>query len=339
MMNKLLLTVCVALALTACDRVAAPSPPPQSSEASTAPTASPTTAPEPSSTPPQVTSTPTTEPTSSSVPQVTPSASTPTTPTGTTLEPVPTAPGSRCAKPIVCSTADSSVQLKITKPGIYDGQGYKVPSILIQSSDVTVQNFKVDGGTQAGIWSDGARNIIRKNTISNIGYGRDDVDGIRFFGDDTQIVGNIVKSLIRGNIRGAHPDCIQTYAKSKPGSSRVKIIGNWCLSPTPDERRAGMPDFHQCLMAEGPGSTDYGSSGGARLGKSEDWVFSDNTCQGTSNQSVAFRDVKRVDVFRNLFQGTNNKAIQSTDGSVVNAPTRGADVNTLGPRVKTLIGD
>lgn len=304
-MRVALLTAAL-LALAGCGPVAPPPPVPPSSTATVTSTPAPTT---------------TTEaPTSTQVP--------PTTTTTTTVAPAPSttatttvAPPVGCAKPVVCTTADSTAQLKISAPGVYDGQGHRVASIMIRSAGVTVRNFVVTGGTQAGIWSEGAGNVIADNDISNIAYGDDDVDAMRFFGDGTQILRNRVHNLIRGAVKDAHPDCMQTYATpSRGASANVLIEGNDCRGF----------DFHQCLMAEGPGSTDGGGGG---KGRSENWTIRGNTCEGTSNQSMAFRGVQNVQVIGNKFLGRNNKAIQSTDGSTV-TPRE----NVLGPNVKTLIG-
>lgn len=227
-----------------------------------------------------------------------------------------------CAAPVVCTTEDSTAQLRITSPGVYDGRGHRVPSILITTGGVTVRDFVVSGGTQTGIWSQGAGNTIADNDISNIGYGHDDIDAIRWFGDGTRILRNRIHDLVRGAIRDAHPDCAQTYANSLPGSSHVLIEGNQCL---------GL-DYHQCFMAEGPRSTDGGGGGG---GVSRDWRIEDNLCEGTSNQAIALRDIHDVAIVDNTFAGRNTKAIQRTDGTS-GLTTVG---NVLGPHVGRLIGD
>ncbi|HTK65442.1 MAG TPA: right-handed parallel beta-helix repeat-containing protein [Pseudonocardia sp.] len=247
---------------------------------------------------------------------------------GTPTAPAPAVPAPAapvpdpCAAPVVCTTEDSAAQLRITRPGVYDGRGHRVPSILITAAGVTVRNFVVSGGTQTGIWSQGAGNTIADNDISNIGYGHDDIDAIRWFGDGTRILRNTIHDLVRGAIRDAHPDCAQTYANSLPGSSHVLIEGNRCL---------GL-DYHQCFMAEGPRSTDGGGGGG---GVSRDWRIEDNLCEGTSNQAIALRDIHDVAIVDNTFAGRNTKAIQRTDGT--SGLTTGG--NVLGPHVGRLIGD
>lgn len=295
MLRRALITLAALTTLVACSPTPAPAPPPEPAPTSTpaSTTPEPTPLPEPGPQPPL----PSPEP------------------------PAPPAPG--CAAPVVCTTADSDKQLRITRPGVYDGQGHRVPNILIRASGVTVRNFRVSGGTQAGIWSEGANNVIEDNDISQIAYGDDDLDAMRFFGDGTRILRNHVHNLVRGPLKDAHPDGgAQTYAHSLPGSSHILIEGNtW----------EGF-DFHQCLMAEGPGSTDGGGGGG---GVSRDWVIRGNHCEGTSNQAIALRGISDVQIIDNVFAGRNAKAVQITDGST-GVTFSG---NKLGPDVRQLSGD
>lgn len=318
-MGRLIFALVLAL-LVACQPGGAPVPP--SSPPSTSQSAVPSQPGTPSSSSTPAPSTePTTGPTETPEPSPLPEPA-PQPPLPSPVPPAPTTTG--CAAPTVCITADSGVQLKITRPGVYDGQHHLVPNILIRSSGVTVQHFKISGGIQAGIWSEGANNLLADNEISNIGYGSDDVDAIRFFGNGTVIRGNWVHNLIRGPLRPnqqPHPDCVQTYAHSLPGSSDVQILANRCESL----------DLHQCVMAEGPGSTDGGGGGG---GQSARWLIQGNTCGTISNQAIALRGIGLVQVIGNQFTGTYAKAIQSTDGTTVTARD-----NVLGPNVRALIGD
>jgi hypothetical protein len=231
---------------------------------------------------------------------------------------------SSCSGSTVTTTNDSSKPLKITKPGVYDGAHHKVPSITIKADCVTVKNFVVSGGSQTGIVSEGHDNTISDNDISQISYGTDDLDALRFFGDNTKILRNKVHNLVKGKLRDAHPDGgAQTWAsKSHPTSSHVLIADN-------DWRGF---DFHQCVTAEGPKSTD-GPGGGS--GTSSDWTIRNNHCEGTSNQAIVLRDIHDVRIVGNTFAGKDNKAVQMADG------TSGVTFsgNVLGPRVKALSGD
>jgi hypothetical protein len=114
-----------------------------------------------------------------------------------------------CGAPVVCATSDSTTLLRITKPGVYDGRGHRVPGIMINASGVTVRNFVVSGGTQAGVRSQGANNTIDDNDISDIGYGHDDIDAIGWFGDGTKILRNRIHDLVRGALRDAPPTALR----------------------------------------------------------------------------------------------------------------------------------
>ena len=103
---------------------------------------------------------------------------------------------------------------------------------------------------------------IQDNTITHVRWAGDDLDGLRFFGDGSRILRNTVTDLEGTGIGDAHPDCIHTYATSRPGSSNVLIQGNRC-----EGIRA------QCLMAEGPGVKD-----GSGEGVSRGWLFDGNYC-------------------------------------------------------------
>jgi hypothetical protein len=262
-----------------------------------------------------------------------PDTSPSTTVSAPTSEPAPTEPAPStvpladpCAALVVCTTADSAKPLNITTPGIYDGRGHKVPSIAITASGVTVQGFVVAGGSQTGISSRGANNVIQDNDVSAIRYGTDDLDAIRFFGDHTRILRNRIHSLASGPIKDAHPDCVQTFAtRDKGPSSNVEIGWNTC--------NPGDTQGHgQCVMAEGPGSTD---GGGGATGTSARWNIHDNVCATSANQSISLRDIDDVTVTGNSFTGTNAKAVQLVDGSA-NVTFSG---NVLGAGVGKLSGD
>lgn len=114
---------------------------------------------------------------------------------------------------------------------------------------------------------------------------------------------------------------MQTYASSRPGISNVVIAGNDC------RRR----DLHQCLMAEGPGSTDGGGGGS---GMSRNWQMRDDRFECYANQSVSLRDIDDVTITGNRFVGSGGKAVQVTDGSSNVKPSG----NTLGAGYRSLMG-
>jgi hypothetical protein len=115
---------------------------------------------------------------------------------------------------------------------------------------------------------------------------------------------------------------MQTYANALPGSSDIEIAGNDCRGT----------DLHQCVMAEGPGSTDGGGGGG---GRSRNWWVHDNYFACHANQNVSFRNVTNSVIERNTFAGSGAKAVQLTDGST-NVTVRG---NNLGSGYGTVAGD
>lgn len=53
-----------------------------------------------------------------------------------------------------------------------------------------------------------------------------DGGGIRFFGDNIQILDNTVSGT--SNDDGRHADCMQTYSDDSPPSQHVRIEGNFC---------------------------------------------------------------------------------------------------------------
>lgn len=275
-------------------------------------------APEPSAAPSA-----TGEPTSTPWPSVPPVSSPSATPT---VEPTSTAPADPCGAPVVCTTADSTAVLTIKTPGVFDGRGHHVPNIVVQASNVTVENFVVSEGAQTGILSVGANNVIQDNDISAIHYGTDDLDAMRFFGNNVRILHNRIHNLASGPIKDAHPDCVQSWASKSTGTSSDVEIG-WNTCNPGDTQGHG-----QCIMAEGPGSTD---GGGGATGTSARWNIHDNVCTTSANQSISLRDIDDVTVVGNTFSGANAKAVQIVDGST-GVTFSG---NVLGPNVGALSGD
>jgi parallel beta helix pectate lyase-like protein len=225
---------------------------------------------------------------------------------------------------VICITTNRSTRLDINQSNvIVDGLGHTVPGIRITGNNVTVQNFRVINAEQTGIRVEGDGITVRNNDISQVSYGTDDIDAIRFFGDDIRILDNSMYDIVKGEKFDAHVDCAQTWASPATGSSsNIVIEGNHCQDA----------DFSQCLMAEGPGSTD---GGGGASGVSENWTVRGNHYECHANQTIAFRDIDNAVIENNNFQGSGNKAIQLTDGS------SGISIqnNILGPGYRSLVGD
>lgn len=229
------------------------------------------------------------------------------------------------ASNVVCMTGNSTSRINVTTSNlIYDGQGFSAVGITVNASNVTIQNFDFANCAANCVWVKGTGNVVQGNRISQVYYDGDDIDGLRFFGNGTRILRNTFTNILKGPKKDAHLDCIQTWASSSTGggSSNVLIGGNYCNDG----------NFHQCLMVEGPGSTDGGGGGG---GVTSNWVVASNYFACHANQTIALRDVHRTVIQSNNFAGSGRKAIQQADG------TSGITIrdNVLGPGYGRLTGD
>lgn len=192
---------------------------------------------------------------------------------------------------------------------VYDGQGNTVRKITINADNVTVQNFRVKGAGNAGIYSIGKNNVIRSNDVSEVSD-PDDINGISFFGDGTQILNNNIDNLVKGDPGGSHTDGIQTWnTPSKLPSSNVIIRGNRINGPPKSD-----PGYlHQGVMAEGRASTDGGGGG---TGDSKNWLVDGNYFKTYGYQCLKFDDIDNVHVTRNTFAGEADKIVETGDLSV-----------------------
>jgi len=211
-----------------------------------------------------------------------------------------------CSAPgVVCFTADQESRITVTTSNrIIDGRGHRAPGITVKADNVTVQNFFFTGCAGNCVWTEGTNNVVQDNTISQVYYDGDDIDGLRFFGDGAKILRNRFFDILKGAKRDAHLDCMQTYATPRTGggSAGAVIADNHCEDT----------DFHQCLMVEGPGSTDGGGGGG---GVTRNWVIERNYFQCYANQTIALRDAHDFVIQNNTFAGAGRKAVQQADGS------------------------
>ncbi|WP_147397350.1 right-handed parallel beta-helix repeat-containing protein [Amycolatopsis panacis] len=174
-------------------------------------------------------------------------------------------------------------RLKITKGGTpdrpltYAGQGRQVSGIDVETDNVIVDGYTMDGPKAPGIEIHGS-NVTVQNTTVKAPKG-DDGDGIRFFGDNIRILHNTISDT--DNSTGAHADCTQTFATDDEdfASKNVDIENNRC------ERIDNM-----CLMAEGPNSE---AGDGTGKGVSEDWTFKGTYCETRqASQTVMVDDVQ-----------------------------------------------
>ncbi|HEY0453824.1 hypothetical protein [Actinophytocola sp.] len=222
---------------------------------------------------------------------------------------------------VVCFAGDLARQrLVITdggtadKPVVYDGDGTAVGGITIQADHVVVQHFTADRPEAPGVDLEGTGITLRETTITRPVGG--DGDGIRFFGDDLKILGNVVRDTDNAN---GHADCMQTFADDTPPSRHVLIEGNRC------ERVDNM-----CLMAEGPNDGE-----GDGHGVTEDFTIRGNFCETReASQALMFEDVRNATITGNEFAAPTHHAIGLAIGST------GAHVsgNTLHPGIGYEVG-
>jgi hypothetical protein len=212
------------------------------------------------------------------------------------------------AKPgdVVCFSGTLPDRLQIRQGGTegapitYSGRGTAtVPGITARADHIVVEGFVSKGAKDNGLYVVGDHITLRSNDISEVYIGDDDVDAIRFFGNNITIAHNYAHDIWANpsKNRRPHTDCMQTYAHSEPASSNIVIKANRCTSP----------QFRQCLMAEGPRDFEDGASG---VGRSANWLVAGNyfECHAEA-QTVALQDIHDVTFTRNDFQGTGNKAI------------------------------
>jgi hypothetical protein len=234
----------------------------------------------------------------------------------------------------VCFTGSLSQRLEIkgggsdTAPVTYSGMGTAtVPGITARGSNIVLEGFVSKGARDNGIYVSGNNITIRDNDVSQVSIGDDDVDAIRFFGNGITIAHNDAHDIWANEGAGGapHTDCMQTYTGSEPASSDVRIEGNKCASP----------QFHQCLMAEGPNDND-GDGKGSGVGRSANWLITNNhfECHAAA-QTIALQDIHDVTFSANDFAGTGSKAI------ALQKDATGATVtpdNVKGPGYRELVG-
>lgn len=188
-----------------------------------------------------------------------------------------------------------------------------VKGIRVNASNVVVQGFTVIGAAAPGVQLKGNNLTLQSTKIDHPTGG--DYDGIRFFGDNIKILHNHIVNIT--NTRGAHADCMQTYATTTPTSHNVLISGNRCEKID-----------NQCLIAQGPHSKAGDGSG---KGESSGLTFTNNYCDAHASQAVHIDDFQNVTMMNNDIQGRVRKAFNLINNST------GATVgcNKIGPRVGT----
>jgi hypothetical protein len=208
-----------------------------------------------------------------------------------------------------------------TAPITYSGTGdTKVEGIHAEADNIVIQGFLSDGAKDTGIWAAGDNVTIQDNTITQVEYTQNDVDAMRFFGNNARVLHNSVHDLEANDVEDSHVDCMQTFATSRPGSQNVVIQGNRC-----EDIRA------QCLMAEGPSVKD-----GSGDGVSRNWLFEGNYCDAHAKaQSVSIQDIQDVKISRNKMVGKASKAFALGQDSTNVVIT---DDNEIGPGYEREVG-
>jgi hypothetical protein len=213
-----------------------------------------------------------------------------------------------------------------TQPIVYSGMGSAVvPGITARGDNIVLEGFVSKGAQDNGFYVSGNNITVQDNDVSQVSITNDDVDAIRFFGNGITIAHNYAHDIWANPSAGGapHTDCMQTYAHSEPASSNIRIEANRCSSP----------QFHQCIMAEGPHDFEDGASG---VGNSANWLVAGNffDCHAEA-QTIALQDVHNVTFAANDFAGSGAKAIalqKDATGATVTAD------NVKGPGYRELVG-
>lgn len=261
------------------------------------------------------TSSPTGSPTSS------PTAS-PTDPPACTVH-AESVEDAQAAEPgdVVCFDGDfSDTRLEVTKGGTaeqpvtYAGNGQQVAGITIEADHVIVDGYTMTEPEAPGVWMEGNGITLQNTTITRPVDG--DGDGIRFFGNDLNILNNTISET--SNEHG-HADCMQTYSSDSPPSQRVLIEGNRC------EQIDNM-----CLMAEGPNDGE-----GDGEGHTTDVVIRNNFCETLeASQTIMIEDIQDVRIFDNEFAGPTHHSI----GLAINSTGAHVNGNQVHPDTQYEVG-
>jgi hypothetical protein len=213
------------------------------------------------------------------------------------------------------ATASTTNSLSISTSGtasqyeIWDGGGFDIGRITINANYVIVQNYKVNADGQYGIYATGHHIILANNDIRNI-HAPGDLNAFTIFGDYNHVIYNTFINGVTGDPGTSHTDAIQTWdTSSKRPSNNIVVQGNRFTGPMNPGMNSSIPSIHQCIMAEGPASTDGGGGG---PGPMANWIVADNYFAGSWNQEVKFDDVDNVEVTRNTFAGQSTKICEVT---------------------------
>lgn len=194
----------------------------------------------------------------------------------------------------------NGANLAIRRNTVHDTQRGGITCERCQGS--IIESNTVQHVDTVGIWIDGQRIEVSRNTVSDI-LARDngDADGMRFFGNGHRITENTITDIsARGYGNPPHPDCFQTYDDNSPPTFDVLIAGNNCRNVDA-----------QCLIATGD---QRGNSGAPTGGPSI--TFVGNSCANNGAQAVNVRRWPNVEIRDNRFTGRNvTRGIIIIDGS------------------------
>lgn len=179
-----------------------------------------------------------------------------------------------------------------------DVEGAAYMGILCSERGVQCQNAVIADNTVrrasgSGIVVHGRSVVVARNDVSgSIMVGRDDADGLRFFGVGHRIVGNHIHDIRRDALPGLapadqpHVDCFQTFDIRGFAIEDVVIARNLCV------RVDG-----SCVIA-----TAGNAAGATTPARSRRLVFSDNVCRVGGSQAVYLSGIDDALVAGNLFE-------------------------------------
>ncbi|MEE4546247.1 discoidin domain-containing protein [Streptomyces sp. V4-01] len=220
-----------------------------------------------------------------------------------------------------------------TSPKVYDCQGRTIRGgVLIKTSNVVLQNCRVDAEQNYGIYADNADNVtVQNNDIKGI-KGPGDLNAITFFGNKTKIFYNTAVNFVTGDPGDSHTDFVQTWVSSShpTASDNVQIRGNQAIGPANPGRDNGIGSIHQFLIAE-----DYGQGGnsGGNSDGMKNWIVADNEVGDSWNQAIKLDGPDNVSLTRNRFEGSSDHVMDVTSAST---GVKFYNDNTVGPNYRSI---
>jgi hypothetical protein len=229
---------------------------------------------------------------------------------------------------ILATTDQPGVALTITSggtssnPKVFDGQGKKIGRVTFNGcSNVIVQNYYIQSGSQYGGVFDGASNVTLQNCdISDVRPSGDgDLNAITLWGgSNITIRYNDCSDFVGVSDPGdSHTDWLQTWVStSHPiAAKNVVIVGNKATGPANPSRSNSIPSIHQCGMVEGANAAGSGNTGGS--GNPDNWFWAENTLGDSWNQCIKLNGASNFTFTRNNFAGSSDKIFDLTSATNV----------------------